>query len=49
MADWKVPGAALAVLQDGKVVKMKIADVTNRADALQWATARFARRGLPAQ
>lgn len=37
------------VLQDGKVVKMKIADVTNRADALQWATARFEQRGLAAQ
>ena len=37
------------VLQDGTVVKMKIADVTNRAEALQWATERFARRGLAAQ
>jgi protein-S-isoprenylcysteine O-methyltransferase Ste14 len=37
------------VLQDGNVVKMKIADVTNRAEALQWAMERFEQRGLAAQ
>jgi len=37
------------ILQDGRVVKMKITDVTNRADALMWATERFAHRGLAAQ
>jgi len=37
------------VKNDGSVVTMKIADVTNRADALRWATERFEQRGLAAQ
>ena len=37
------------VRNDGSVVQMKIADVTNRADALRWATERFEQRGLAAE
>jgi hypothetical protein len=47
---FRVDGDSLEfVQQDGSVVKMKLADVTNRADALQWATERFEQRGLAAQ
>lgn len=37
------------VQHDGSVVKVKIAQVTNRAEALAWATARFEQRGLAPQ
>jgi hypothetical protein len=36
------------MMLDGRVVKMKLSDVTNRADALRWATERFEQRGLAA-
>lgn len=37
------------VQQDGSVVKVGLADVTNRADALAWATERFEQHGLAAE
>jgi hypothetical protein len=37
------------IQHDGRVVKMKIADVTNRSEALMWATERFEQRGLSPQ
>lgn len=47
---YRVTEKHLELIQDdGSVVKFRIDHVTNRAEALAWATARFEQRGLAAQ